>query len=153
MAYAHLPIIETSTPTERLQALKDAKELMSGGGPGGIMAAIGGTKTTPGTSIEAISGFLRLAEYITTGHDYLDTHPTGKRRPIINQHNITVVAPPIVDADDMEHLMSHLEDGSFVEFMEDMMKQRDPFGVKAQDPFDENGSDGDAAEGPENSGK
>lgn len=123
MAYAHLPVVETSHPHERLQALKDAKELMSGNGSnGGIIAAFAGnTKAAPGTSAEAIDGFIRLAEYITTGHDYADTHPKGKRRPIINRTDITVVAPPLGGAD-MEHLLHHLQDGSFAEFMEKEMK-------------------------------
>lgn len=123
MAYAHLPNIDTTTPEQRLQALRDAKELMSGNGNnGGVIAAIAGNaKAAPGTSVEAISGFLRLAEYITTGHDYLDTHPTGKQRPIVNNTHVTVVAPPNLDEADVEHLVSHIKDGSFMEFMKDLM--------------------------------
>lgn len=127
MAYAHLPSIENTTPEQRLQALKDAKDLMSGSTTGGVISAIAGSqKSTPGTSIEAISGFLRLAEYITTGHDYLDTHPEGKRRPIVNNTSITVVAPPSFDEDDLQHMVAHIKDGSFMEFMKDMMEEDAP---------------------------
>lgn len=87
----HLPEI-TSTPAERLQALKDSKDLMSGAQPGGFSALFASSGSTPGHGNDAIDGFLRLADYITTGHDYLDTHPKGKRRPKIYQQHITVHA-------------------------------------------------------------
>ena len=134
MAYAYLPIVETSTPDQRLQALKDAKDLMSSNGnKGGIMTAfVGENKTAPGASHEVITGMIRLGEYITTGHDYSDTHPFGKARPIVNTHNITVMVPPMTDRDDMEHFLSHVEDGSFMDFLKEQM-----------------GADGDTEEGTE----
>jgi hypothetical protein len=119
--YTELPTITTSTASERLQALRDAKDLMSGTEAGGVGAALfGPTKTTPGASAPAIDGFIRLAEYITTGHDYRDTHPEGKRRPKIT--NVTVVAPVSATAGQLEHFLEHVKDGSFVEFLERMKK-------------------------------
>lgn len=125
--YTELPLIETSTPADRLQALKDAKELMSKENATGLMAAFGApTKSDPGSAVPVIDGFIRLAEYITTGHDYRDTHPEGKRRPVIKNIHVTVVAPSgiVPSQEDIEHLLSHVEDGSFQEFMEDLIKDQ-----------------------------
>jgi hypothetical protein len=121
--YTELPTIETSTPADRLRALQDAKKLMSGAEPGGFAAMFTASASTPGPGREAIDGFIRLAEYITTGHDYKDTHPEGKRRPLIKNTHVTVMAPGMPDQEDIEHLLGHIKDGSFEEFMEDMMKQ------------------------------
>lgn len=112
--FTALPLIETSTPAERLAALQDAKKLMSGAEPGGFAALFSASAPTPGPGREAIDGFIRLAEYITTGHDYKDTHPEGKRRPIINEHHVHV-SPMAVNVEDipeelrdfLDHLMHH----------------------------------------------
>lgn len=123
MAYTELPTISTSTPAERLQALQDAKDLMSSSGTQGGLTEVffGKTRSAPGASTEVIDGFLRLAEYITTGHDYQDTHPVGKRRPIIKQTHVTVMAAGAPSQEDIEHLLEHLKAGDFLEFMEKQM--------------------------------
>ena len=122
--YTELPLIETSTPADRLQALKDAKDLMSKENATGLMAAFGApTKSDPGSAVPVIDGFIRLAEYITTGHDYKDTHPEGKRRPIIKNTHVTVMAP-VGASEGLEHLLSHINDGSFGEFLDDMIKDQ-----------------------------
>jgi hypothetical protein len=120
--YTELPLIETSTPAERLAALKDAKELMSGAKPGGFGALFADGPAGPGSSTTAIDGFIRLAEYITTGHDYKDTHPEGKRRPIIRNTHVTVMAPPSFGPDDLEHFMHHVKNGDVADFFEDLLK-------------------------------
>lgn len=77
--YNELPSVETSTPAERLQALKDAKELMTSSPSGGLASAfIGEQKPGVGGKPSAITSLIRVAEYISTGHDYRDTHPTGE---------------------------------------------------------------------------
>jgi hypothetical protein len=123
--YTELPLIETSTPVERIAALRTAKELLTAT-PGESKPAIFG-----GGSVETVYApdteeMLRLAEYITTGHDYRDTHPEGKRRPVIKKiTNVTVVAPEGVapSQEDIEHLLGHITDGSFAQFIEDAMRQ------------------------------
>jgi hypothetical protein len=84
--YTEIPTITTSTPAERLQALKDAKELLAGSPEvtkGGIF---GGDSTKPRDVFDTTEA-LRLAEYITTGHDYKDTHPTGRRFFELQKYN------------------------------------------------------------------
>lgn len=61
--YRELPL-PASTSAERLAALKEAKTLTQASGFVGALGMEGG-----------IMSMLRLAEYITLGHDYLDTHP------------------------------------------------------------------------------
>lgn len=69
--YNELPAVK-STSAERLQALKDAKLLVtSTPGDGGMVEVFNGKKPTPTPDVHAM---LRVAEYITTGHDYMDTH-------------------------------------------------------------------------------
>jgi hypothetical protein len=122
--YLEIPPVTTATPAERLQALNDAKALMSGNESSGSFGSLFATKSAPGAGATAIDGFIRLAEYITTGHDYKDTHPEGKRRPIIrNITNVTVMAPSgiVPDQEDIEHLLHHVENGDFAEFVRDMM--------------------------------
>lgn len=75
-----VPAAETSTPAQRLQALKDARDLMQGTpASGGMVQAFSGTSATTGLGggEESVSSAIRLAEYIVTGHDYADTHPSG----------------------------------------------------------------------------
>lgn len=115
--YVELPLIETSIPDQRLQALKDAKELLSGspvvksGGP------FSGSNTEP-QDVVSPAEMIRMAEYITTGHDYRDTHPKGKRRPIIKHvTNVTVMAPAEGGAEELEHFLQHVENGDFAEFI------------------------------------
>lgn len=119
--YVELPAV-TATPADRLQALRDARALLTTT-PGETKPAFFG-----GGSVETVyapdtAELLRLAEYITTGHDYRDTHPAGKRRPIINTTNVTVVAPPAVDNEDLEHFLHHVENGDFTEFLKEAMAQ------------------------------
>ena len=118
--YVELPAV-TATPADRLQALKDAKQLL-----------VGSPKTTTGFfagSVEPTDAvdpdnMIRVAEYITTGHDYKDTHPDGKRRPIIRTTNVTVMAPVGVDTEDLEHFLHHVENGDFTEFLKDAMNNQ-----------------------------
>ena len=88
------------TPESRIKALTAAKPMVSGSS----------FLSTSGAGAEDL---IRLATYIETGHDYRDTHPDGKRRPLQRITNVTVMAPE----GELEHLMSHLEDGSFAEFL------------------------------------
>lgn len=86
----HLPEV-TSTSAERLEALKEAKAL--------LFAPTVESKTMFGSnaSMSAIptpENLFRVAEYITTGHDYADTHPKGKRRPIIQNVHVNAVGMP-----------------------------------------------------------
>lgn len=121
--YTELPLIETSTPAERLAALKDAKELMAGTPETSTGGIFGGATTKPRDFFDTAEA-IRIAEYITTGHDYKDTHPAGKRRPVIKKiTNVTVMAPAGSSPTeaDIEHLLSHMADGSFAEFVEDMV--------------------------------
>lgn len=79
--YNELPSVETSTPAERLQALRDARDLVAGESPkGGFFQTLAGDngKSGAGTEGKAVTALIRVAEYITTGHDYRDTHPTGE---------------------------------------------------------------------------
>lgn len=93
-----------STPKERLEALKASKDLMSGNGSGGIMKAIAGdTKQAPGHGAESIDGFIRLADYITTGHDYRDNHPNAKHMSsgVLIMPTISITVPEGVTAEDV----------------------------------------------------
>lgn len=119
--YSELPLIETSTPGQRLDALLHAKNLLAGdpvvksGGP------FSGNSTEP-QDVVSSTEMIRLAEYITTGHDYRDTHPQGKRRPIIKKETHVHVHPAMLGEDgevpdaikDMvDHLVHHIENGDF----------------------------------------
>ena len=120
--YTELPLIETSTPAERLAALKDAKGLLSGTPKTTTGFFAGSTEPTDAVAPDEM---IRLAEYITTGHDYRDTHPEGKRRPVIKKiTNVTVMAPEgfTPSQEDIEHLLGHITDGSFAQFIEDQVK-------------------------------
>lgn len=118
--YVELPAV-TATPAERLQALKDAKELMTGTPEISTGGIFGGNTTKPRDFFDADEA-IRVAEYITTGHDYKDTHPVGKRRPVIKQvANVTVVAPPGIPEEEIEHFLHHVENGDFADFLKDAM--------------------------------
>jgi hypothetical protein len=131
--YVELPLIKTSTPEARLQALKDSRELLTST-PGETKGAIFG-----GGSVETVyapdtAEMIRMAEYITTGHDYRDTHPEGKRRPVIKQvTNVTVMAPQGVDTDELEHFLQHVENGDFTDFLREMKDQQDRGHGNAED--------------------
>jgi hypothetical protein len=87
---SHLPEV-TSTPEERLAALKEAKALLF------VPAAFSNGPLTSAKvegNAPTADQLFRVAEYITTGHDYLDTHPTGKRRPIIQNVHVSAVGMP-----------------------------------------------------------
>lgn len=122
MSYTELPLISTSTPAERVQALRDARELLTAQ-PGETTGTIFGGGGKEAVYAPAPDELLRLAEYITTGHDYADTHPVGKRRPIEKHMHVTVVAAGLPTPDDIEHLVSHIKDGSFEEFLKDAQEQ------------------------------
>lgn len=65
-----------STITERINALRVSKELVTGGGNSVAGQLFGNQTQAVRQSAEGVLTLLRLAEYITTGHDYFDTHPT-----------------------------------------------------------------------------
>lgn len=108
--YLEIPAVD-GTPESRIKALQTAKPLLTSGGP---------FSATGAPSLDLI----RVATYIETGHDYLDTHPQGKRRPVIKEvTNVTVVAPPTVDQEDIEHLIHHVENGDFADFLKDVVAE------------------------------
>jgi hypothetical protein len=117
--YLELPAV-TATPADRLQALKDSKVLLAGSPKTTTGFFAGSTEPTDAPNPDNL---IRLAEYITTGHDYKDTHPEGKRRPVINQvTHVHVIAPPTLDTEDLEHFLHHVENGDFSEFLKDAMQ-------------------------------
>lgn len=124
MSYIELPLIETSTPFQRLTALQDAKALLAASPEVSTSGIFGGNSTKP-NDFGNPDEMIRLAEYITTGHDYKDTHPTGKRRPIVKHTHVTVVAPAGA-TEGLEHLLSHVADGSFNQFIDDLTKDAQP---------------------------
>jgi hypothetical protein len=130
--FIELPTQTDSTPEQRLEALKAAKDLMAGSPETTTGGIFGNSTTKPRDYFDATEA-IRIAEYITTGHDYRDTHPEGKRRPIIKTTNVTVVAPGMPDKEDLEHLISHIKDGSFEEFMQDLMKEAESQSEQAED--------------------
>lgn len=118
MSYIELPEL-TGTPASRIVALRESKELMKGEPEVSTGSIFGGSSTKPGAKGEAMD-LIRLSTYIETGHDYLDTHPSGKRRPKIT--NVTVVAPVGGNPEQLEHFLEHVKDGSFLEFLDRMKK-------------------------------
>ena len=106
---SHLPEV-TSTSNERLAALKEAKALLFVP-TSENKSVFGGTVTSAAPVTDEL---LRVAEYITTGHDYLDTHPKGKRRPIIQNVNVSAVGMPaevaekLIGDDFLDDLMGHV---------------------------------------------
>jgi hypothetical protein len=63
-----------SSMTERINALREAKGLVTASDKGVSGVIFGNQSGVPPTDTGVLT-LLRLAEYITTGHDYLDTHP------------------------------------------------------------------------------
>lgn len=106
---SHLPEV-TSTSAERLNALKEAKALLFI--PGAEVTGPFSKSSTQPVAPQPDELF-RVAEYITTGHDYLDTHPKGKRRPLIQNINVTAVGMPqevaeqFIGDDFLDHLANH----------------------------------------------
>lgn len=86
---SHLPEV-TSTSNERLAALKEAKALLFV--PTAESNGMFGKSSS--SSVPATMELMRLAEYITAGHDYLDTHPKGKRRPIVQNVSVHAIGIP-----------------------------------------------------------
>lgn len=135
--FTELPTITSSTPAERLQALKDSQGLLAGQPEVSTGGIFGGSTTRP-RNITDPAELIRLAEYITTGHDYRDTHPEGKRRPVIkNITNVTVVAPPGIDDAEIEHFLGHVQNGDLADFIRDMKREaqaRRDEGKQDEDP-------------------
>lgn len=119
--YVELPTVP-GTAESRVAALKESRELLKQDAKVSGPAIFGGGSTEPGVAPDALS-LIRLSTYIETGHDYPDLHPTGKRRPIIKNIHVTVMAPGGLP-EDLDHLLSHVEDGSFAEFIEDLIKSK-----------------------------
>ena len=119
--YVEIPAVE-GTPESRIAALREARDLLKGE-PKVTTAGMFGSGGTIGGEVAGSSDLIRLATYIETGHDYNDTHPTGKRRPIIKNTHVTVMAPQGA-TEGLEHLLGHINDGSFAEFMEDLIKEQ-----------------------------
>jgi hypothetical protein len=65
-----------STQQERIDALREAKTLVTGRDQSVTGTLFGSATGSIRQTGEGVLTLLRLAEYITTGHDYLDTHPT-----------------------------------------------------------------------------
>jgi hypothetical protein len=138
--YIEIPAVE-GTPESRIAALRESRDLLKGEPKTTSPAIFGGGSTEPG-QIAGSTELINLATYIETGHSYFDTHPTGKRRPkIVNQH-VTVLAPGgLPDQEDIEHLLSHVADGSFEEFMQDLLKKAAEQHSKAEDAPEKDGSE------------
>jgi hypothetical protein len=79
MGYRELPEVQ-STIEDRVIALRTAKS---------VLAA-----TTPisSSAVADVLDLIRVAEYITVGHDYIDTHPDGEE--------ITTLTPCVTAEDD-----------------------------------------------------
>lgn len=119
--YIEIPNVP-GTPESRLAALKESRELLKGE-PATKPVMFAGNSTEPGKVAESAE-LINLATYIETGHAYADLHPTGKRRPIIKTTNVTVVAPNGVPSqEDIDHLIGHIENGDFAEFMDSIIKE------------------------------
>lgn len=112
--FEQLPTIKTSTPDERLQALKNSRELLLSE-PGESKSTIFGGGSKDSRRAPETFEMIRLAEYITTGHDYRDTHPQGKRRPIIQNVHVHAMGVPeelvkdLIPEGLLDHLRSHAE--------------------------------------------
>ena len=137
MSYIEIPNVE-GTPESRIAALRESRDLLKGEAKTTGPAIFGGGSQEPG-QVANSTELINLATYIETGHSYFDTHPTGKRRPIQKNIHVTVVAPPSVTPDDMEHFLHHVRNGDVAEFVEDFLKD-----VAKDQP-----EQGDAEESPE----
>lgn len=78
-----------SSPRERLDALKDVKPIIA---PGGFGAMMGNSAS--------VDNLLRLAEYVTIGHDYKDTHPES------TESAVHMPPIPLLSAYDIERIKS-----------------------------------------------
>lgn len=107
--YLELPAVD-GTPASRIEALKAAKPLLA-------------SSTIISNTAASATELIRVATYIETGHDYADTHPAGKRRPIIKNTTVHVHAAGEPSEEDVEHFLHHVENGDFADFLEDAMKQ------------------------------
>lgn len=122
--YTEIPNVP-GTPETRIAALKESRELLKQE-PKVAAPAIfgGGTTTTEPGPVAGSTELINLATYIETGHSYFDTHPVGKRRPIIKNTTVTVVAPNGAPSqEDIDHLLSHIENGDFEDVMESLIKE------------------------------
>lgn len=121
MSYIELPNVE-GTAESRIAALRESRDLLKGE-PRVTTPAIFGSGGTVGGEVADSAELINLATYIETGHAYADLHPTGKRRPLVRNIHVTLVAPGAPDQEDIQHLIGHIKDGSFAEFVEDMLKR------------------------------
>ena len=140
--YTEIPNVP-GTPQSRIAALKESRELLKEEPSTTKASMFGGETLNPG-SVGSATELIRLATYIETGHDYKDTHPQGKRRPIIKQTtNVTVVDPSgmVPGDEDLAHFLHHVENGDFTEFLKDAMN-----GVREPEPAEDEES---AADEPE----
>lgn len=119
--YVELPAVP-GTAESRVAALKESRQLLKGEPKTTNPAIFGGGSTEPGT-VAGPAELIRLATYIETGHDYIDLHPVGKRRPIVKNIHVTVMAPPSISPEEMEHFMHHVKNGDVADFFEDLLKQ------------------------------
>ena len=72
---------EVGTMEDRIKALDKSKDLLAGTG-GGLASVFSGTAVSKGGSqYPEPTPLMRLATFIVTGHDYLDTHP--KVEPLV----------------------------------------------------------------------
>jgi hypothetical protein len=140
--YIEMPNVP-GTAESRIAALKESRQLLKGEAKVSGPAIFGGGATEPGP-VAGSTELIDLATYIETGHAYVDLHPVGKRRPIVHHQHVTVLAPGgVPDQEDIEHLLSHVADGSFEEFMQDLLKQAAKQHEGAGEPTE---GDGDAPE-------
>jgi hypothetical protein len=109
---SHLPEV-TSTSAERLAALREAKALLFV--PGAEVTGFLSKSSTQPIAPQPAELF-RVAEYITTGHDYLDTHPKGKRRPVVQNVSVHAIgmseeqAEKFVGDDFLDELTKQMND-------------------------------------------
>lgn len=99
--YKKLPRVE-STQQERIDALKVGREVLNER----QIFKQGGVDVFP---------VIRIAEYITTGHDYLDTHPEGQEPEYAEDSTIRINLSP----EQAEKLGLWLKDGGDDEEDED----------------------------------
>jgi hypothetical protein len=138
--YIEMPNVP-GTAESRIAALKESRQLLKGEAKVSGPAIFGGGATEPGP-VAGSTELIDLATYIETGHAYVDLHPVGKRRPIIRNTHVTVIAPPSVDTGDLEHFLHHVENGDFTEFLQDtIQKEYEAKSEKAGDAPEKDGSE------------
>lgn len=136
--YIELPAVP-GTAESRIAALKESRQLLKGEAKVAGPAIFGGGSTEPGP-VAGSTELIDLATYIETGHAYADLHPTGKRRPIVKHTHVTVMAPSGA-SEGLEHLLSHMQDGSFASFVEDMLKDLPDRPEAAEDAPEKDGTE------------